>query len=95
MDNRNSLDGLQLIRGVSSSGTTGQQTKSSRAGGQSTPIGVQAPCAGGRIVLAALDSGVRMDKVSAVRSALSEGKYNVPASEVASRVMDSMFGKRR
>ncbi len=94
MDNRNSLHGLQLLRGVSSSSTTGQQTKNNRTGGRSTPPGIQASCAGGRIRLTFTDANVRMDKVSAIRAALLEGTYNVSASEVASRIADFMFGKR-
>jgi flagellar biosynthesis anti-sigma factor FlgM len=95
MDNRTSLDGLQLIRSASSSGSSRQQTKSSRAGAQSMPASVQASCARGRIRMTITDADVRMEKVSAIRAALLEGTYNVSASEVASSIADFMFGKRR
>lgn len=95
MDNRTSIDGLQLIRGVSSSGTARQQTKSSRAGAQSMPASVPASCARGRLRLTFTDADVRMEKVSAIRAALLEGTYNVSASELASSIADFMFGKRR
>lgn len=94
MNMRESLDGLQLVRRVSSQVTTGQQTKSGRAGGGIALTNRQASFAGSGMMLTAVDSGVRMDKVSAVRSALSEGRYNVPAFKVASRVTDSMFSER-
>jgi negative regulator of flagellin synthesis FlgM len=35
--------------------------------------------------------GVRADKVAAVQAALAAGTYSVPASAVASRVIDSML----
>jgi len=40
------------------------------------------------------DSGVRMEKVSSIQSALAEGIYSVPASAVASKVVDSMLGSK-
>jgi anti-sigma28 factor (negative regulator of flagellin synthesis) len=33
-----------------------------------------------------------MDKVASVQAALEAGTYNVPASAVASRVVDAMLG---
>jgi anti-sigma28 factor (negative regulator of flagellin synthesis) len=35
---------------------------------------------------------VRTDKVAAVQAALAAGTYDVPASAVASKVVDSMLG---
>ncbi len=35
--------------------------------------------------------GVRTEKVTAVQPALAAGTYNVPASAVASKVMDAML----
>lgn len=42
---------------------------------------------------AAQDSGVRMDKVTAVQQAIAAGTYHVPSSEVAGRMIDQMMGK--
>jgi flagellar biosynthesis anti-sigma factor FlgM len=42
---------------------------------------------------AAPDSDVRMDKVVQVQQALAAGTYNVPASEVAGKMIDQMLGK--
>jgi anti-sigma28 factor (negative regulator of flagellin synthesis) len=42
---------------------------------------------------AAPDSDVRMEKVNAVQQALASGAYNVPASEVAGKMIDHMLGK--
>jgi negative regulator of flagellin synthesis FlgM len=37
------------------------------------------------------DTEVRMDKVAAIQAALAAGTYNVSASDVASKVVDSML----
>jgi flagellar biosynthesis anti-sigma factor FlgM len=42
---------------------------------------------------AAPDSDVRMDKVVQVQQALAAGTYNIPSSEVASKMIDQMLGK--
>jgi flagellar biosynthesis anti-sigma factor FlgM len=41
---------------------------------------------------AAQDSGVRMDKVTAVQQALADGSYSVPSSAVAGKMIDHMLG---
>jgi flagellar biosynthesis anti-sigma factor FlgM len=41
---------------------------------------------------AAAGDGVRADKVAAIQSALAQGTYNVPASAVASKLVESMLG---
>jgi negative regulator of flagellin synthesis FlgM len=38
------------------------------------------------------DSDVRMNKVATIQAALAAGTYDVSASEVASKVVDSMLG---
>jgi len=43
------------------------------------------------VLQAALGEGVRAEKVAAVQAALAAGTYSVPASAVASRVIDSML----
>jgi negative regulator of flagellin synthesis FlgM len=48
--------------------------------------------AGSEVSQTAADPEVRMDKVAAVQAALAAGTYNVPASAVASKVVDAMLG---
>jgi negative regulator of flagellin synthesis FlgM len=39
------------------------------------------------------DSDVRMEKVASIQKAMLDGTYNVPASEVAGKMIDHMLGK--
>jgi negative regulator of flagellin synthesis FlgM len=48
--------------------------------------------AGSEVSQTADDTEVRMDKVAAIQAALAAGTYNVSASDVASKVVDSMLG---
>lgn len=40
------------------------------------------------------DSDVRMEKVAAIQQALLNGTYQVPASEVANKMIDHMLSKQ-
>jgi negative regulator of flagellin synthesis FlgM len=93
MDIRSSLDGLKSLLGVTPAATTATQAKSSAAT-NGTVIGsdqATLSSAGSEVSLTATDPGVRMDKVAEVQAALAAGTYSVPASAVASKVVDSML----
>jgi negative regulator of flagellin synthesis FlgM len=51
--------------------------------------------AGSEVSQAAGTDGVRTGKVASIQAALAAGTYDVPASAVASRVVDSMLGSGR
>jgi flagellar biosynthesis anti-sigma factor FlgM len=46
---------------------------------------------GGLVAQALNTSDVRQEKVSALQSAIASGSYNVPSSEVASKIVDSLL----
>jgi negative regulator of flagellin synthesis FlgM len=73
--------------------TTAQPKSGSTTGG-SALISDQATFsgAGSEVSQTADDTEVRMDKVAAIQAALAAGTYNVSASDVASKVVDSMLG---
>lgn len=95
--NNNTLNGLNSIPSLTPAGSQS---------GNSTPHGVPAPTSpvatdratvsavGSGIAQSSMDADVRWEKVTAIRQALADGTYNVPASAVASKIVDSMIGKQ-
>jgi negative regulator of flagellin synthesis FlgM len=98
MDIRNSLDGLKSLLGTAPAAPAStQQSKSSAAAGGNALGSDSATLssAGSEVSLTAAESGVRMDKVTSIQAALAAGTYNVPASAVASKVVDAMMSARQ
>jgi negative regulator of flagellin synthesis FlgM len=93
MDIRNSLDGLRSLLGVNQTAPPASGIKNNPTPGGSALGADQATLssAGNEVSLTAGDDGVRTDKVAAIQSALAAGTYNVPASAVASRMVDAML----
>ena len=97
MDIRSSMDGLRSLLGVNSAPSSAAQDKKSAettAGSLDTDRATLSSAAS-EISQAVSGEGVRTDKVAAVQSALASGTYSVPASAVASRVIDSMLAGGR
>jgi negative regulator of flagellin synthesis FlgM len=94
MDIRNSLDSLKSLLGVAQPAPASTQPKPGSAAGPSALSSDSATVssAGSQVSLTASDSEVRMDKVASIQSALASGTYNVPASAVASKMVDAMLG---
>lgn len=94
MEIRNSLEGLNSLLGVNSTDAAAGQAKSQSAAGSSALGSDHATLssAASEMAQAAGDDGVRMEKVTAVQAALAAGTYSVPASAIASKVVDSMLG---
>jgi negative regulator of flagellin synthesis FlgM len=94
MDIRNSMDGLKSLLGVTPPPVAVPQSRSATAASGSVQSSDQATLssAGSAMALTAADPGVRTDKVAAVQAALAAGTYDVPASAVASKLVDSMLG---
>jgi negative regulator of flagellin synthesis FlgM len=95
MDIRSSLDGLKSLLGVSPTATTAPQSPKSGAAASGGGLGSDLATfssAGSEVSSTAADSSVRADKVAGIQAALAAGTYSVPASAVASKVVDSMLG---
>lgn len=93
MDVKNNLEGLSNLLGISQSDTLSlNRSRTVQAGIQDTGDRATLSSAASQVAGSADDSSVRMDKVMAIQSALAAGTYNVPASAVASKVVDSMLG---
>jgi negative regulator of flagellin synthesis FlgM len=94
MDIRSSLDGLKSLLGVPPASTPPTQTKSTPT---TIPTAFSSDratfsSAGSEVAQASSSSDVRMEKVTSIQAALAAGTYNVPASAVASKMVDSMLG---
>jgi len=95
MDIRSGLDGLKSLLGVTPAAQSGTQPV--RTGGTAKETGAASAdratlsSAGSEVAQSAADSGVRMDKVESIQAALAAGTYSVPASAVASRMVDAML----
>ena len=96
MDIRNSLESLRSILGTTPATTTVGGPKNGAAQGTSALGADQATLsdAGSEVSQSAGTDGVRAEKVAAVQAALEAGTYSVPASAVASKLVDAMMGGR-
>lgn len=95
MDIRNSLEGLRTLLGVNQTVQAAPQSK----GATATSIGnvfdadrATLSSAGSEVSQAASAEDVRTEKVAEVQAALAAGSYNVPAAQVASKMVDAMMG---
>lgn len=98
MDIRNSMEGLRSLLGVSPSTPFTTQGKSGAAAQALTALGndqATLSSTASEMALTAADGGVRADKVWQVQQALAAGTYNVPASAVASSLVDAMLSSAR
>ena len=98
MDIRSSLDGLKSLLGaVPATPATPQAGKNSAVSSGSALGSDRATfsSAASEVSMTAADSEVRADKVASVQAALAAGTYSVPASEVASKLVDAMMGGDR
>ena len=95
MEIRNSLEGLNSLLGINSSPPAAAEARSQPAGtGALTGDQATLSSAASEMAHSAAGDGVRMDKVASIQAALEAGTYSVPASEVASKVVDSMLAGR-
>jgi negative regulator of flagellin synthesis FlgM len=94
MNVNNSLQGMQqLFSSQEVARPAGQANASAASQPEAGSDHATLSAAASLAAAAAPDSDVRMDKVAAIQQALASGTYNVPASEVAGKMIDQMLGK--
>lgn len=93
MNVHNNLQGLQQLFASQEVAKPSSSKTAAPADGGGSADEATLSSAASAAAQAAPDSDVRMEKVAAVQKALAEGTYNVPASDVANRMMDAMLGK--
>jgi negative regulator of flagellin synthesis FlgM len=93
MDIRSGLDGLKSLLGAIPAAPAAPQARSSAAASAGSLGSDRATLssAGSEVSLTAAEDGARTDKVAEVQAALAAGTYNVPASAVASKMVDAML----
>jgi negative regulator of flagellin synthesis FlgM len=96
MEIRNNAEALKAFLGVSSSqpakspalnGSEAEKLRAAFKGDEAKLSGL-----GAAMQSAVGHDAVRMDKVAEVQRALAAGTYNVPATEVADKVIQAMLG---
>ena len=96
MDIRSSLDGLKTLLGVTAPATPAAQKPRSGAVSDSdlmTADRATLSNAGNEVAQSAAGGEVRAAKVAQVQAALEAGTYNVPASAVATKMVDAMLDR--
>ena len=96
MEIRNSLNGLNSVANVETAGNQPAAAQREASATHREPAADRATVsvAGAQISQPGSDADVRWEKVAAVQQALADGTYDVPASEVATKMVDSMLGNR-
>jgi flagellar biosynthesis anti-sigma factor FlgM len=94
MEINNSYDSLKSLLGVNTTTSAQSSSKGGATTGGSTwgSDSATLSSAASQMSLSAGDDGVRMDKVSSIQSAIAAGTYNIPASAVATKMVDAMLG---
>ena len=95
--NNNNLNNLNSIPSLAPAGGQSGSFTPNGAPASTSPAATDratVSAVGSGIAQSSLDSDVRWEKVTAIRQALADGTYNVPASQVASKIVDSMLGKQ-
>jgi len=98
MDIRSGLEGLKSLLGTPAATPTASQQPKSTGATAGSGLGSDLATfssAASEVAQTVGDASVRMDKVAEIQSALDSGNYNVPASAVASKVVDSMLGSQQ
>jgi negative regulator of flagellin synthesis FlgM len=93
MDIRSSLEGLKSIFGAGQAAPTAAQNRPQTQTGSTAFNSDRATLssAASQVSSTASDSDVRLDKVAGIQAQLAAGTYNVPASAVAGKVIDSLL----
>jgi len=93
MNVQNNLQGLQQLFSSQEVTQHGKAEESQETGAKAGADQATLSSAASAASAVAQDSDVRTDKVAAIQQALASGTYNVPASEVAGKMIDHMLGK--
>ena len=93
MEIRSGFDGMSSLLGVNVADGVQGRSKGQAAGAEALGADrATLSSAASQMAQAAGDEGVRTEKVVEIQAALANGSYSVPASAVASKMVDAMLG---
>ena len=97
MDTRNNLDGLKSLLGVDPAAPAAARPGRNQPAGESALDSDRATLssAASKVSQAARKDVVRTDMVASIQAALAAGTYKVPASAVATRIVDAMLNGQK
>lgn len=96
MDMRSGLDGLRSLLGVPQTATpAASPVRNSATAGTSAAAADRATLSQAASEAAQAGGDVRTEKVAAIQAALASGTYSVPATAVASSIIDAMLAGAR
>lgn len=97
MEIHNGMEGLRSLLGVNQTASGPAAGRNPASAGESA-LGADSATlssAASEMAQAAGDESVRVDKVAAVQASLAAGTYQVPASAVASKLVDAMLDTQK
>jgi flagellar biosynthesis anti-sigma factor FlgM len=86
-----SVNGTSSAAAAAAAANSAKTEKSAEASPAAVKDQASVSSTGGLVAQALNTSDVRQEKVSALQSAIASGSYNVPSSEVASKIVDSLL----
>lgn len=95
MEIRSDLEGLKSLLGVNDPAPASTRSKRDAAVFGQESDHATLSSAASEVSIAASEDSVRMDKVAQVQAAIAAGNYSVPASAVASKVVDAMLNGQK
>jgi len=95
MEIRNNLEGLSSLLGLNATDLAASRAKNQNTSASALDTDhATLSSTASEMAQAAGQDGVRMEKVTEIKAALADGTYSVPASAVASKIVDSMLGEK-
>jgi len=96
MNVRNGIDSVaQLFPAQTATASNSSKAAGSSSGDALVSDKAQLSAAGTQVAQTSASSDVRLDKVAGIQAALQAGTYQVPAADVAKKVVDALLAPEK